>query len=74
MTCGRCGAPYWSSYVLPWHGVVPPPMTPSCGCHGEDRLVEEIVTHPTFQRRILELSDELASKIARRIRPDEDLP
>lgn len=28
--CGKCGAPYTSPLV--WHGITPPPMTPTCAC------------------------------------------
>lgn len=28
--CPRCGSPIWSPLV--WHGVCPPPATPSCSC------------------------------------------
>ena len=28
--CGKCGAPYTVPTI--WHGITPPPMTPSCRC------------------------------------------
>ena len=29
--CGKCGAPYMQE-TGPWHGIVPPPITPTCQC------------------------------------------
>lgn len=28
--CPHCGAPVYAPTI--WHGVTPPPSTPSCGC------------------------------------------
>lgn len=53
--CGKCGAPYYVPTV--WHGITPPPATPSCMCWNQGKtytttdLVVETDTKPTARRQ-----------------------
>lgn len=36
--CPKCGTPVYAPGM--WHGITPPPSTPSCGCAGYQQTTE----------------------------------
>lgn len=50
--CLNCGAPVYSPTL--WQGIIPPPLTRTCGCHGWAKSVlSEKSTQPTQTEREL---------------------
>ncbi len=46
-SCPKCGAPVYCPTV--WHGITPPPSTPSCGCGlGGNPMSHSIAGSPAF--------------------------
>ena len=43
--CGKCGAPYTAPGI--WHGIIPPPMTPSCACWNIPQTITTTGTNTT---------------------------
>ena len=35
--CGKCGAPFYVPTI--WHGVIPPPPQPTCGCWNQGTTI-----------------------------------